>query len=167
MGLNMEDLLSLVGSDRLEKLFAAARESERRRSHLLLHAGHDDQVQRLLIAAQPETYVRPHYHSQQWEMLVLLRGRIDVLFFSDAGLLAERQVLTVASPVVQIPMSMRHGCTIAAPDTLVLEVKPGPYRPNEFIAGTPEEGSAGATALLSRMRDAPVGLNLLEAQHQN
>lgn len=158
----MEDLLSIVGTNRLEELFQAARDSVRRRSHLLLHAGHTDQVQRLLIAAQPETYVRPHYHSRQWEMLVLLRGRIDVLFFSDAGQLTERHVLTSASPIVQIPMSKRHSGVIAAPDTLVLEVKPGPYHPNEFIAGTPEEGSAAATALLSRMRGAPIGANLFE-----
>lgn len=157
----MEDLLSIVGADRLEELFRAARASARHRSHLLLHDGHSDQVQRLLIAAQPETYVQPHYHSQQWEMLVLLRGRIDALFFSDAGRLMKRHVLTSASPVVQIPMSTRHSCVIAATDTLVLEIKPGPYRPNEFIAGTSEEGSADVTALLSRMRDAPVGTQLL------
>ena len=158
----METVPPIVGTERLEELLEAARESPRRRSHLLLHEGHGDQVQRLLIAAQPETYVRPHVHSEQWEMLVLLRGRIDVLLFAETGVLTHRHVLTVSSPLAQIPMATRHSCVIAAADTLILEVKPGPYRPNEFIAGTPEENTAAATALLSRMRDAPAGARILE-----
>jgi hypothetical protein len=27
-----------------------------------------------LIGLEPATYVRPHVHSEQWEMIVLLRG---------------------------------------------------------------------------------------------
>jgi cupin fold WbuC family metalloprotein len=64
---------------KVAELVRQAEASERKRSHLLLHAGHDDQVQRLLIALQPGTYVRPHHHSEQWEMLILLSGRAHLL----------------------------------------------------------------------------------------
>jgi cupin fold WbuC family metalloprotein len=63
----------LVGSAQLAPLLQAATASTRKRSHLLLHADQQDQVQRLLIALEPESYVRPHVHSEQWEMIVLLR----------------------------------------------------------------------------------------------
>ena len=68
------DRADLLEVGRLDDLCKAARNSERRRAHLLLHSGHQDQVQRLVIAVEPGTYVRPHKHSEQWEMLVLLSG---------------------------------------------------------------------------------------------
>jgi cupin fold WbuC family metalloprotein len=52
---------------------------------MLLHADHQDQVQRLLIALEPNSYVRPHLHSEQWEMIVLLRGQLDFLIVSPAA----------------------------------------------------------------------------------
>jgi cupin fold WbuC family metalloprotein len=123
----------------------------------LLHAGPDDQVQRLLIAAQPGTYVRPHRHSEQWEMLVLQSGLMDVLYFGEDGELLDRQTVDSKSPLVQIAPGVIHGCIMRAPDTLVLEVKPGPYWPNEFVAWAPEEGQAGARDLLNWATSASVG----------
>src|SRR5215813_5004812 len=82
--------LRIVDRSAIDRLAKEANASPRRRAHLLLHSGHDDQVQRLLIALQPGSYVRPHQHSQQWEMLVLHRGRLDVLAFTPDGALAAR-----------------------------------------------------------------------------
>jgi hypothetical protein len=47
-------------------------------------------------------------HSEQWEMIVLLRGRLDVLIFNQDAELAQRLAMSAASPVVQIP---RGTCT--------------------------------------------------------
>ena len=60
----------------------------------MLHTGHDDQVQRLAIALRRGSYVRPHVHSAQWEMLILLHGAADVLFFTPDGRLTERTALS-------------------------------------------------------------------------
>jgi cupin fold WbuC family metalloprotein len=136
-------------SDRaIADLLGQAAESPRRRSHRLLHAGPDDPVQRLLIALQPGTYIRPHRHSEQWEMLVLQRGRLGVLSFGGDGELLSRDELSVAAPVIQIPVSTWHGAVVLDPDTLVLEIKPGPYRPNEFAAWAPEENAADSARLV-------------------
>jgi hypothetical protein len=43
----------------LTQLADEAAASARRRSHMLLHADHQDQVQRLLISLEPDGYVRP------------------------------------------------------------------------------------------------------------
>jgi cupin fold WbuC family metalloprotein len=134
-----------VDERQLDELLRQAAASPRRRSHLLLHAGHHDQVQRLLIGLEPDSYVRPHVHSEQWEMLVLLRGELDVLIFGPQAELAQRLAMSVASPVVQIPSGTWHGA-VAQSAAVVMEVKPGPYRPNEFAPWAPAEGeTAGAT----------------------
>jgi hypothetical protein len=44
-------------------------------------------------------------HSEQWEMIVLLRGRLDVLIFNQDAELAQRLAMSAAS---QIP---RGTCT--------------------------------------------------------
>ena len=64
-----------------------------------MHTGHPDQVQRLLIALWPKTYVRPHQHSQQWEMLALQRGGAEVLAFAPDGTLTARHRLDPAAAV--------------------------------------------------------------------
>lgn len=125
---------------------------------MLLHAGHDDQVQRLLIALQPGSYVRPHQHSQQWEMLVLQRGRLDVLAFAPDGVVLARHRLDRAAPVIQIPARTWHAGVVLEPDTVVMEVKPGPYRPNEFADWAPEENTSAATDLASWLERALPGM---------
>jgi cupin fold WbuC family metalloprotein len=151
------DRASLLDTRRLDDLSDAARISERRRAHLLLHSGHQDQVQRLVIAVEPGTYVRAHQHSEQWEMLVLLRGRVDVLLLGDGSELQQRAALSTAAPLIQIPMGQCH-CAIALESgSIVMEIKPGPYRPNEFMAWAPAEGASTAGAFLNWAAGAEVG----------
>ncbi|MGA7488917.1 MAG: WbuC family cupin fold metalloprotein [Xanthobacteraceae bacterium] len=136
-----------IDEGQLQRLLAEAAASTRRRSHLLLHEDHQDQVQRLLIGLEPDSYVRPHVHSEQWEMLVLLRGRLDVLIFTPEAALEQRLAMSPTAPVVQIPRGTWHGA-VARCASLVMEIKPGPYRANEFAAWAPAEGEAGAAAFV-------------------
>lgn len=145
-----------VDERQLVELLEQAASANRRRSHLLLHADHQDQVQRLLIGLEPDSYVRPHVHSEQWEMLVLLRGRLDVLVFSPQAELAQRLAMTLAAPVVQIPRGTFHGA-VAVSESVVMEVKPGPYRPNEFAEWAPEEGETAATLFVRWAAEARLG----------
>jgi cupin fold WbuC family metalloprotein len=131
-----------VDERRISELAREALAAPRRRAHLLLHDGPHDPVQRLMIVLQTHAYVRPHHHSEQWEMLVLQQGRGDVLMFDAHGALLDRIELSQRAPVVQIPVGLWHGFVVLEPDTTVMEVKPGPYRPNEFAAWAPEEGDA-------------------------
>jgi cupin fold WbuC family metalloprotein len=63
--------IQVVDHKQIEELASQAKALPRKRAHLLLHHGPADPVQRLMIVLQPNSYVRPHHHSQQWEMLVL------------------------------------------------------------------------------------------------
>jgi cupin fold WbuC family metalloprotein len=143
--------LRAVDQPAIDRLAKEAKASPRRRAHLLLHSGHDDQVQRLLIALQPGTYVRPHHHSEQWEMLVLLRGRGRLLSFNEDGRVLSGLEMNKASPIAQIPIGIWHGFVVLERDTVVMEIKPGPYRPNEFAEWAPAEGCPDVSAFLRRV----------------
>src|SRR6266498_4906152 len=94
----------VVDHDQIAELAAQATAEPRKRAHLLLHDGPADPVQRLIIVLQPNTYVRPHHHSRQWEMLVLQQGRGNLLIFDGDARLMDRIELSPSSSVAQIPI---------------------------------------------------------------
>jgi len=55
------------------------------------------------------------------------------------------------APLVQIGQKMLHTIVVTARQTLLLEVKPGPFRPPEFPSWSPEEGTPEAAVLLKRL----------------
>jgi cupin fold WbuC family metalloprotein len=140
-----------ISDDVIAELALQAAQNSRKRAHLLLHDGHQDQVQRLLIVMQPGAYVRPHRHSLQWEMLILLQGKGDMLRFSEEGGVLERLEVSKHAPVVQIPVGAWHGFVVREPGTAVMEVKPGPYRPNEFADWAPPEGDPGVPDFIAKL----------------
>jgi cupin fold WbuC family metalloprotein len=147
----------IVARSQISDLASEAETAPRRRTHLLLHSGPQDQVQRLMIVLQPGTYIRPHHHSEQWELVVLLQGRGDLLRFDGSGCLADRIELSRSLPVVQIPAGVWHGFVVLERDTAVLEIKPGPYRPNEFVDWAPEEGAPDASRMVEWLSGAKLG----------
>jgi cupin fold WbuC family metalloprotein len=117
----------------LDSLTAKAKESPRKRAHHNLHPELNDPVQRLCIAMEPETYVRPHRHSEPatWEILMVLRGSIALLFFDDSGKVIARNLLTAEGQIraIEFPQSMWHAPLSLEKGTVVFEVKQGPYMP--------------------------------------
>ena len=146
----------------LAELMVAASQAPRQRTHRNLHPSLDSNVQRLFIATQPDTYMRPHRHPQahKWEMLMLVQGELDLLIFDDAGRLIERVEMSPSSTrVVEIPPGTWHGYVCRSPQTLALEIKEGAYLPTEpedFAPWSPAEGSPEAPAYLQKMRTAQV-----------
>jgi len=149
--------VQIVDQDQIAELATRAGAAPRKRTHLLLHEGPADPVQRLMIVLQPNTYVRPHHHSRQWEMLVLQQGRGNLLIFDGDARLMDRIELSPSSSVVQIPIGVWHGFVVLEANTVVLEIKPGPYRPNEFADWAPEEGDASASRFVEWATNAAAG----------
>jgi cupin fold WbuC family metalloprotein len=115
-----------------------------------LHPDHADQVQRLVIACCAGTNVRPHYHPEQWELMTLLQGNADVITFNPDGSIFCRQSMQYA-PVAEIRENVLHTILVTAPRTLLLEVKPGPFRPTEFPPWSPQENTQQALDLLKQL----------------
>ena len=63
----------------------------------------------------------------------------------------------------EIPPQVYHSMVITAPGTVMMEIKPGPYKkPDEhdFASWAPKEGAAEAEAFERWMRTASVGKNI-------
>ncbi len=137
-----------------------AKAAPRRRANLNVHVSTAANVQRLFIATEPDTYMRPHRHTEdhKWEFFAVLRGRLDLLVFSDAGQLAQRVALSpTTTPAVEIQPRVFHAYVCMEPCTLGLEVKEGAYLPtpeHDFAPWSPAERSAGAAGYLEWLRTA-------------
>ena len=113
----------------LDALGRQAQQSPRLRANQNLHEQLSDSVQRLAIAMEPDTFVRPHRHPRTWEMLSALRGRFVVLLFDDAGIVTSRTVLGEECRVIEFPANTWHGVLSLDGGGVIFEVKQGPYAP--------------------------------------
>lgn len=144
-------------------LCQSARTSPRQRAHHNLHPTLDAPVQRLCIALQPETYVRPHRHSEsnKWEQLVVLEGAVSVLICGPEGQLLERIEMSVSGTrMLEIPAFTWHTLICQVSDTLVFEVKEGPYAPasdEDFAQWAPPEGAVEVARFREWWRGLQVG----------
>lgn len=111
----------------LDELSSQARQSPRLRANHNLHTELSDQVQRLAIAMEPDTLVRPHRHRHTWEMLLPLRGRFVVLCFDEAGTVTSRTLLGEGCAVIEMPADTWHAVLSLDVGGVIFEVKRGPY----------------------------------------
>lgn len=156
-------MIKTYSAEALRDLTRRATETARRRAHLNVHDTLDAPVQRLFIALEPDTYVRPHRHSQpdKWELFVVLDGALDVLIFDAQGGVARCIPLSaVAHRAVEIAPNTWHSLICRQAGTLAFEVKQGPYTPTDdkdFAPWAPDERSTDAAAYLQRLRDLRTG----------
>lgn len=154
--------MKIIDADKIAAMKGAATEAARRRSHATLHDDLSDPIQRVVIALQPGTYVRPHRHAVEvWELFTVLDGALGVLSFDNDGRLLQRVELRPGGArMAQLPPRAWHTVIALAPDTLALEIKPGPYRPlddKDFAGWAPAEGEEGAAAMLRWFESAAIG----------
>ena len=141
----------------LEQGFSASRESMRKRMILPLHRTQESPVQRMLNFFQPGTFVQPHAHPLpgQTETIHVIRGAIGFILFEPDGKIREtRQLLANGVGLIDIEPGIWHGMVCLEPDTVVLEIKKGPYdaATDKIFAGwAPSEGDDGVESYLEKM----------------
>lgn len=156
--------MKLIDNALLDTLIGKAKDAPRKRAHFNLHPELNDPVQRLCIAMEPGTYVRPHRHSdpETWEVLVILRGSLALNIFDEKGKVLERTVLKAGGPitVLEFPLNTWHAPVSLEPGTVVFEIKQGPYKPIaelNLAQWAPAEGTAESPIFLEWYRNAKVG----------
>ncbi|HUV23081.1 MAG TPA: WbuC family cupin fold metalloprotein [Gammaproteobacteria bacterium] len=156
-------MIKAYTATQLGQLEDEAASAGRRRAHLNVHAGLDANVQRLFIATQPDTYMRPHRHPEahKWEFFVVLEGKIDLLVFDDRGEMQQRIAMSSEQTrAVEVPPGTWHAYVCMKANTLALEIKEGAYLPTreqDFAAWSPAENTGLASGFVERMRVARVG----------
>ncbi|MES2488827.1 MAG: WbuC family cupin fold metalloprotein [Pseudomonadota bacterium] len=134
----------------LDQLAAQAQASPRRRANHNLHEQLADPIQRLAIAMEQDTYVRPHRHPHTWELLYPLRGRFVVLHFDEGGTVVARTVLGTESAVVENAAGVWHAVLSLDVGGVIFEVKHGPYMPiapEDYAPWSSAEGTSQAIKL--------------------
>ena len=89
----------------------------------------EDNSQRMLNALLPGTVLPIHRHTKTTEVLVLLRGKMEEVFYEE-GRETSRVLLEAGGPVqgLNIPVGQWHGINVLEP-TVILECKDGKYEP--------------------------------------
>ncbi len=140
--------MKLIDSGLLKDLSSEAKQTTRLRKNFNFHEVLSDPLQRMLNAMEPNTYVQPHKHEEpdKREMFIILKGKALVVTFNDIGTIEEHTVLTpkTESFGVEIPPKVWHTLIILSEDTVLFEIKDGPYVPlndKNFAAWAPNENS--------------------------
>jgi len=142
-----------------DELTVAALGVPRLRRNRNFHGDDAAPAHRLLNAIEPGSYVAPHRHLDpaKDETILVLRGRLGVIVFTDAGEIADTAVLAAGGPRVgiDIPHGVYHALAALDPGCIMFEAKAGPYLPltaAEKAAWAPGEGEPAAAAFLDGLR---------------
>ena len=151
--------VQIINRELLEKLASLARESPRRRRNYNFHETEGDACHRLLNAIEPDSYIQPHCHREvtKDETLIVVRGRLGVIFFDELGAVTAAVALAPASESVgvNIPHGVYHTLVALESGSVFFEAKAGPFaplRPDEKAAWAPVEGDAQAAAYLKEIK---------------
>lgn len=138
-----------INKSLLDNLLEQAAASPRLRMNYDLRTSPEDGSQRMLNALLPGTILPIHRHTKTTETLVLLRGKMEEIFYEEgfesvwdgdshcmdlcrSRVLREtfRVLLEAGGPIqgLSIPVGQWHGINVLEP-TVILECKDGKYEP--------------------------------------
>ena len=154
--------MKVFSADFLNKLTAQAQVNPRRRQHRNIHESYAEPCQRLFNAIEPDSYIRPHRHAAdpRDELLIAVRGLMALVEFDEQG-----KVIGVMRFGVQqngeelavgaeVSASTWHTVVALAPGCVLLEVKAGPFdpdQPKDLATWAPNEGSSTADEYLCKL----------------
>lgn len=149
----------IINEAMLDALCIEAASSARRRKNLNFHRSERAGCNRLLNAVEPDSYIQPHRHldPEKEESIILLRGRLGVLFFSETGEIVLQAELSreLCAYGVDIPHGTLHTVLSLESGTVFFESKAGPYAPlsdRERASWAPREGDGNAFSYLASLR---------------
>lgn len=149
----------IITQDFLDTVSGEAKRAPRLRRNFNFHAGDEAPCHRLLNAMEPDSYIPPHRHLAQEkdETMIVLRGRLGVVFFDDGGDILETALLTPGGGAVgvNIPHGVFHTVVCLESGTVFFESKAGPYRPltaQERAPWAPLEGDEERDRYMAGLR---------------
>ncbi len=149
--------LTLITQDLFDQVAAQSRQTPRRRKNYNFHTL-DEKVQRFLNVMQPGTYVRPHCHRRPpgvngFEFFLVLQGCLGFIVFDPKGEIHQSLEISAQGPQYGLELAAEtyHTLVVLAPDTIILELKEGPYHPQtdkDFLEQFPPEGSEATAQVM-------------------
>ena len=119
-----------ISQELLDKLSAQAKANPRLRQNLDLRNSPEDQSQRMLNAMEPGTVMPIHRHRASTESVVILRGKIQWIFYDDKGVETERVTLDADGEPRMLNVERdRWHSLVCLESAVIFESKDGPYHP--------------------------------------
>ena len=115
----------------LDDLSAQAKASPRLRQAMDLRNSPEDQSQRMLNALEPGTVMPIHRHTKSSETVVILRGKIEWIFYDENGCEMERVTLDANGDLrmLNVEKDRWHSLECLASGSVIFESKDGAYTP--------------------------------------
>lgn len=150
--------MKIIDQKQLDTLSAQAAENPRLRKNLNIHPADDCCCHRLFNAVEPGSYIHPHRHLDpaKDETFLIIRGRLGVIMFDDAGKVTGKALLAAGGETVaaDLPHGAFHTAVSLERGTIFFEAKAGPYLPlttGEKAPWAPEDGTPEAAVYLESL----------------
>jgi len=150
--------LVVLSRTELQETVEESRNSPRKRIIRPYHRDLDDPLHRMFNAIQPGSYARPHRHLEppKAEAWIVLQGRLLFASFWEDGAIDQALLLSASGEHFGVDLVPGRYHTICAlePDTVIYEVKSGPYTratDKEFAPWAPAEGDPAAPLYLEKL----------------
>ena len=141
--------MKIISEELLNELALKAKSSVRKRMNYNFHEFESDPLNRLLNAMEPETYIPPHRHKDpdKEEVFLVLRGSIAFFTFDDSGNVTFSIVVDPKKGIygLDVEKGAWHSLVVLEKDTVVYEIKLGPYaplKPENFAPWAPGPASS-------------------------
>ena len=123
--------MKIIDSELLDGICKQAKETPRLRMNYNLHAELDEPVQRLLNALEPGTEIPVHRHRHSDETYLVMRGSLFVMLFDENKKMLNKVLLDPKEGAygVSVPSGQWHSIEVLESDTVIFEIKEGPYAP--------------------------------------
>lgn len=137
--------------------------TKRSRKIYNIHDSYNEPCQRMFNAIQPDSYIRPHMHDLDMkdELLIAVRGSFILLTFDDTGAVENRISFkcyddSASSALgVEIDALTWHTVISCEPNSILLEVKAGPFDPKlakRLAPWAPAEGCLQSSNYFEKLR---------------
>ena len=115
----------------LDELSAQAKVNPRLRQSMDLRNSPEDQSQRMLNALEPGTVMPIHRHQKTSESVVILRGKIEWIFYDNDGNETERVTLDANGEprMLNVERDRWHSLVCLESGSVLYESKDGAYHP--------------------------------------
>lgn len=125
--------MKIINESLLNGVSAQAKASPRLRMNYNFHQSLEDKCHRMLNAVEPGTVVPIHRHPTKDESFVVLRGKVRSTTYNDDGSVIESVVLSQEDGLygVNIPKNVWHTLQSLESNSVIFEVKEGPFVPHE------------------------------------
>lgn len=121
----------VIDEQLLNYVSAQAKDSPRLRQAMDLRNSPEDSSQRMLNALELGTVMPIHRHHCSSETVVVLRGKIEWVFFDDEGNITERVTLDANGDLrmLNVEKDRWHSLVCLESGSVLFESKDGPYHP--------------------------------------